>query len=214
MKKKMFLFFTMILIIISISLVVIANSIGYGKINEIPMNIETDQTESIEETENVNVIETKTNDEIAQENSEIDEFIDQPQVTEIPKEEKVDSPVVQTKQETKVTQIPSVTTQESKKETSKVETTKTEIPKQEEKKEVKTPKCSGNSHGVGIGNSGRWFNSEAEAISYYKSIIKTWGNKWENFEIDDATYQKNCPYGYEDWSCPYCGKWTINFYYN
>ena len=51
-------------------------------------------------------------------------------------------------------------------------------------------------------------------INIYKSIIKKWGDKWENFEIDDDTYNKNCPYGYEDWSCPYCGKWTINFYYN
>ena len=36
----------------------------------------------------------------------------------------------------------------------------------------------------------------------------------KKFEINDETYQKNCPYGYETWSCPFCGKWTINFYYN
>ena len=55
---------------------------------------------------------------------------------------------------------------------------------------------------------------KASDYDYYKSIIKNWGDKWENFEIDDETYNKNCPYGYEDWSCPYCSKWTINFYYN
>lgn len=85
---------------------------------------------------------------------------------------------------------------------------------QEENKKIETYKCSGSNHGVGVGNSQKWFNSESEAISYYKSIIKNWGDKWENFEIDDETYNKNCPYGYEDWSCPYCSKWTINFYYN
>ena len=80
--------------------------------------------------------------------------------------------------------------------------------------ESEIPKCNGNNHGVGTGNSGRWFNNELEAVAYYESTIKTWGDKWEKFEIDDETYHKNCPYGYEDWSCPYCGKWTINFYYN
>ena len=95
-----------------------------------------------------------------------------------------------------------------------IEVPKQETPKQEEPKIVEVPKCSGNNHGVGTGNSGKWFNSESDAIKYYKSIIKTWGDKWEKFEIDDETYNKNCPYGYEDWSCPYCGRWTINFYYN
>lgn len=69
-------------------------------------------------------------------------------------------------------------------------------------------------HRVGVGNSNKWFNSKQEAINYYQSIIKTWGDKWEKFEIDDETYNKNCPYGYEIWSFPLCGKWTINFYYN
>ena len=76
-----------------------------------------------------------------------------------------------------------------------------------------TPKCDGSNHGVGVGNSNKWFNSKQEAINYYDGIQKTWGDKWENFEIDSATYDKNCPYGYEVWTCPFCGKWTINFYY-
>ena len=45
-----------------------------------------------------------------------------------------------------------------------------------------------------VGNSGKWFNTEAEAIALYDKIQKEWGIKWENFEIDDATYYKNCPY--------------------
>lgn len=96
------------------------------------------------------------------------------------------------------------------KEESKVVETKSEPIK---KSEPVTPKCDGSNHGVGVGNSNKWFNSKQEAINYYDGIQKTWGDKWENFEIDSATYDKNCPYGYEVWTCPFCGKWTINFYY-
>lgn len=88
--------------------------------------------------------------------------------------------------------------------------TEPEAKKEEPKPQV--PDCS-NGHGVSCGNSGKWFNSKQEAINYNDSIQKTWGAKWENFEIDDDTYDKNCPYRYEVWSCPFCGKWTINFYY-
>lgn len=96
------------------------------------------------------------------------------------------------------------------KEEPKVVETKTEPIKEPE---PVTPKCDGSNHGVGVGNSNKWFNSKQEAINYYDGIQKTWGDKWENFEIDSATYDKNCPYGYEVWTCPFCGKWTINFYY-
>ena len=94
-------------------------------------------------------------------------------------------------------------------------TPKVQETKSEPIKEIEpvTPKCDGFNHGVGVGNSNKWFNSKQEAISYYDGIQKTWGDKWENFEIDSATYDKNCPYGYEVWTCPFCGKWTINFYY-
>lgn len=96
------------------------------------------------------------------------------------------------------------------KEEPKVVETKTELIKESE---PVTPKCDGSNHGVGVGNSNKWFNSKQEAVAYYDSLIKTWGDKWEKFEIDSATYDKNCPYGYEVWTCPFCGKWTINFYY-
>ena len=96
------------------------------------------------------------------------------------------------------------------KEETKVVETKTEPIKE---LEPVTPKCDGSNHGVGVGNSNKWFNSKQEAVAYYDSLIKTWGDKWERFEIDSETYDKNCPYGYEVWSCPFCGKWTINFYY-
>lgn len=223
---KKFIFFLMIIfIIIALSLIIIINSVnGDNKSNliiaeEQPMKIENDQFNVIEEPEN-KVIEDNIEVEEVQTNTETAEVIDQPQIQETHKEEKVISSIPKVEKTTQVVQTPTVEVQpqevkqEVKEEPKVVEEPKQEMPKQEEPKKVETPKCSGNSHGVGTGNSGRWFNSETEAINYYKSIIKSWGDKWEKFEIDDETYNKNCPYGYEDWSCPFCGKWTINFYYN
>lgn len=74
-----------------------------------------------------------------------------------------------------------------------------------------------NNHGMGVGNTNKWFSTKAEAITYYDSEVKRWGEWWEGTDADDteadATYYKNCPTGYEIWNCMYCSKWTINFYY-
>ncbi len=67
------------------------------------------------------------------------------------------------------------------------------------------PKCTHSSNG--------WYNSKAEAEAIYNAEIKKWGDKWTNYEIDNDTYYKNCPSGYEVFSCPYCNKWTINLFY-
>lgn len=223
MKKSIF-FLIIVLIVIVLSFTIVINSVnGKNKSDlnlakEQPMKIENDQVNVIEEPEN-KVIEDNTEVEDVQTNTEITEVIDQPQIQEM-QEEKVISltPKIEKKtqvvQTTKVESKPQEIVQEIKEEPKVIEVPKQETPKQEEPKIVEVPKCSGNNHGVGTGNSGKWFNSESDAIKYYKSIIKTWGDKWEKFEIDDETYNKNCPYGYEDWSCPYCGRWTINFYYN
>ncbi len=223
MKKSIF-FLIIVLIVIALSFTIVINSVnGKNKSDlnlakEQPMKIENDQVNVIEEPEN-KVIEDNTEVEDVQTNTEITEVIDQPQIQEM-QEEKVISltPKIEKKtqvvQTTKVESKPQEIVQEIKEEPKVIEVPKQETPKQEEPKIVEVPKCSGNNHGVGTGNSGKWFNSESDAIKYYKSIIKTWGDKWEKFEIDDETYNKNCPYGYEDWSCPYCGRWTINFYYN
>ena len=87
--------------------------------------------------------------------------------------------------------------------------------KQEETKtENKIERCTNNNnHGMNIGNSGKWFNSKNDAITYHDNQTKYWGDQWENNKIDNDTYYKNCPSGYEVWDCMYCGKWTINFYY-
>ena len=223
MKKSIF-FLIIVLIVIVLSFTIVINSVnGKNKSDlnlakEHPMKIENDQVNVIEEPEN-KVIEDNTEVEDVQTNTEITEVIDQPQIQEMQEEKVISStPKIEKKtqvvQTTKVESKPQEIVQEIKEEPKVIEVPKQETPKQEEPKIVEVPKCSGNNHGVGTGNSGKWFNSESDAIKYYKSIIKTWGDKWEKFEIDDETYNKNCPYGYEDWSCPYCGRWTINFYYN
>lgn len=83
--------------------------------------------------------------------------------------------------------------------------------------EIKENKCNGNNHGIGAGNSGKWYETKEEAISYYTNLIEYWEEWWLNADPNDTeadeTYYKNCPDGYEIWSCPYCGKWTINLYY-
>lgn len=106
-------------------------------------------------------------------------------------------------------------------ETTKQEILETKQEKQNENKytEVKIDiaekkECNGNNHGMEVGNSGKWFSTKDEAIATYKAEIKLWGNKWTNNEISDDEYYKNCPYGYEVWSCMYCGKWTLNYYYD
>lgn len=142
-------------------------------------------------------------------NEVIEEYISVEKSVATPKEEKKnEQPKTQKvqevqKEETKVENI-------QQKEETKVVETKTEPIKEPE---PVTPKCDGSNHGVGVGNSNKWFNTQQEAINYFDGIQKTWGDKWEKFEIDSATYDKNCPYGYEVWTCPFCGKWTINFYY-
>lgn len=223
MKKSIF-FLIIVLIVIVLSFTIVINSVNGKNISDLnlakeqPMKIENDQVNVIEEPEN-KVIEDNTEVEDVQTNTEITEVIDQPQIQEMQEEKVISStPKIEKKtqvvQTTKVESKPQEIVQEIKEEPKVIEVPKQETPKQEEPKIVEVPKCSGNNHGVGTGNSGKWFNSESDAIKYYKSIIKTWGDKWEKFEIDDETYNKNCPYGYEDWSCPYCGRWTINFYYN
>ena len=62
-------------------------------------------------------------------------------------------------------------------------------------------------------SNSNWYNSRAEAIAIYNTEIKKWSDKWTNYEIDNDTYYKNCPSGYEIFSCPYCNKWNINIYY-
>lgn len=108
--------------------------------------------------------------------------------------------------------LPETTKQEilEKKQETQIENKYTEVKvDMAEKKE-----CSNNTHGMEVGNSGKWFNTKDEAIATYKAEIKKWGNKWTNNEISDEDYYSNCPCGYEIWDCPFCNKWTINYYFD
>ena len=72
--------------------------------------------------------------------------------------------------------------------------------------------CTNNSnHSIKCGNIGMWFGSRREVDTYFSSICNKWGTKYKNEEITWEEYTKNCPQGYECWSCSYCGKWTGNF---
>lgn len=227
MKKK-------ILIISIISIVCVVAIVCYCiisnkskiKVNEDSI-LETDLLSMETNNDIENIVDSSNN--VEEENTIIEEknLEDNIQV------EENETPIQQT------TQVKSSSKNTSKADTSKTETksetvkatkevketkeetpTKAEVPsttseqKQETKVEEKPTRCTNNSnHGMNVGNSGKWFNSKQEAVNYYDSLIKTWGDKWENFEIDSETYDKNCPYGYEVWTCQFCGKWTINFYY-
>ena len=46
----------------------------------------------------------------------------------------------------------------------------------------------------------------------YEQHKAVW-EKWDKGEISDSEYYSKSPYGYECWSCSYCGKWTGNFKY-
>ncbi len=78
---------------------------------------------------------------------------------------------------------------------------------------VEKTECVGNNHKIESGNTGKWFNNKVEADDYYNTEIEKWGKLWENDEITKEEYLKNCPFGYEIWTCPQCQKWTLNFYY-
>lgn len=66
---------------------------------------------------------------------------------------------------------------------------------QETQKQPETVRCTNNNnHGMDVGNSNRWFTTKNEAISYYNSQTSYWGKLWENFEIENDVYYKNCPY--------------------
>lgn len=70
-----------------------------------------------------------------------------------------------------------------------------------------------NNHSVSCGNIGKWFNTKDEIEEYRNNISNKYCQQYENGEITWEEYMKKSPYGYECWSCGYCGKWTGNFKY-
>lgn len=70
-----------------------------------------------------------------------------------------------------------------------------------------------NNHSMSCGNMEKWFNNKNEIEQYLKEIDNSYAEKYENGEITYKEYVTKVPYGYECWSCSYCGKWTGNFFY-
>ena len=71
-----------------------------------------------------------------------------------------------------------------------------------------------NNHSIKCGNMGRWFNSRDEVDNYWDEVDIGYFQQYQNGTITFEEYHKKSPYGYECWSCSYCGKWTGNFKYN
>lgn len=231
--KKIISFIIFILIITCLGILIYLKQIKNANIDVIIENagaiedkISETQEKIIIELTNVELNETKeeTDDSTVKDKDTIEEaaFIKSNNKTEEQTENKKilnNAPKVE-KTETKYTQ-PII---ENKKEETTVKKTESNIeepivsPESEEaiEKDIDedvTIKCSDLKHGISVGNTNKWFISKEQAIAEYDKEINLWGDKWVNDEIDDDTYYKNCPDGYEIWSCPYCGKWTLNYYY-
>lgn len=180
---------------------------NFENIMQEAVNVDTTDVVENQKEETLNTInETTTNKSLEKttnvENNKINNFSN--------KEEKQEKVKHEQKENTTLTIKP-----EDIKESTQEQTTQVQDKTKEENKvqEPKKTKCSDTKHAIGVGNSNKWFDSKQDAIKYYENIIKTWGDKWTNYEIDSETYYKNCPSGYEVFSCPYCEKWTINLFY-
>lgn len=232
-KNKKIVILITILVIIVLGIVGIfiyknrkVDNIVIGENNKNQMQ-ENNEPENI--IDNENIIENTAENNVEQSNTVEDNTISQNQVVEESKTVETTQPVQEKNVKTSAKKENNKTTT-----TSKQQTTQEKTPSQPQKSEqpstpVKSndnnykeqevqiaPKieCTGNNHKIGAGNTGKWFETQDQAAAYYKAEIAKWGKKWENFEIEDDEYHKNCPYGYEVWTCPQCQKWTVNFYYN
>lgn len=178
-------------------------------------NIVTNQT--IEETQE-NVVEQVENT-IAQAETIKDE---ETKIQEIPKDQT--TPVVEKSnksnntnknKETKQTQVTQTKQDSQVKEQKETKVNKSNTTEKKEETKTNTNQNTNNTNNAPkcTHSNSNWYNSKAEAEAIYNAEIKKWSDKWTNYEIDNETYYKNCPSGYEVFSCPYCNKWTINLYH-
>ena len=82
------------------------------------------------------------------------------------------------------------------------------------KKEIENHCTNNNNHSIKCGNMGKWFNSRDEVEKYWEDVDNSHYKQWQEGKITVEEYYKISPYGYESWSCSYCGKWTGNFKYD
>lgn len=230
MKNKKLV--NLIIIALIIALIITAVIIKNTQANSSESNIAIED-EIVNEIKNTNEIENTSEIITEETNSILENVISESDKENTQEADIIEQEIIIPKEEPKQTNI---NTQEKKvdnsKKTEQPKTTQETISKQEpqvqeqkiqeqHKQETKTepikepekPKCNDSKHGVGVGNSNRWFNSYSEAISFYDNLINGYSNQIHNGEITQEEYNKLCPYGYETWSCPYCGKWTLNYYY-
>ena len=99
---------------------------------------------------------------------------------------------------------------------SKVKSIKTPKDTKSNKDNIQKEKhcTNNNNHSIKCGNMGRWFNSKNEVDNYWVQIDNDYAKQYLNGTITFEEYNKKSPYGYECWSCSYCGKWTGNFKYD
>ena len=99
---------------------------------------------------------------------------------------------------------------------SKVKSTKT--PKEskctKDNIQKETHCTNNNNHSISCGNMKKWFYSRDEVDAYWDKVDISYFEQYQNGIITFEEYHKKSPYGYECWSCSYCGKWTGNFKYN
>ena len=220
-KKILVLIIIALIVVLFASILIIklkqTNKIDIVSEKEIVNEINNTEEEITEE--NI-VVESKIEEQKTQEEADIPEKEKesqqelQKQITIATQDKKVESPKQAEQPRTTPVTTPKKTV-EKETTTPVVETKIPETPKEETKVEIKqpeTPKCSDSKHGVGVGNSNKWFNSYNEAVSYYDNLILDYSNKIHNGQITFEEYNKQCPCGYEIWSCQYCGKWTLNYY--
>lgn len=93
-------------------------------------------------------------------------------------------------------------------------TTKSSTPISAATTTTQTHCTNNNNHSMSCGNMGRWFNSKDEVDAYWDKVDISYFEQYQNGIITFEEYHKKSPYGYECWSCSYCGKWTGNFKYN
>lgn len=235
-KKIVILITILVIIVLGIAGIFIyknrkVDNIVIGENNKNQMQ-ENNEPENI--IDNENIIENTVENNVEQSNTVEDNTTSQNQAVEESKTVETTQPVQEKNIKTSAKKENNKTT------TSKQQTTQEKTPSQPQKSEpsskseqTTTPvknndnsykeqevqiapktECVGNNHKIGAGNTGKWFETQEQAAAYFKAEIAKWGKQWENFEITDDEYHKNCPYGYEVWTCPQCQKWTVNFYYN
>ena len=184
-------------------------------------NIVTNQT--IEETQE-NIVEQVENTIAQAEIIQNEEIIkdEETKIQETPKEPT--TPVVEKanksnntnkNKETKQAQVTQPKQDSQVKEQKETKVNKSNTTEKKEETKTNTNQNTNNTNNAPkcTHSNSNWYNSKAEAEAIYNAEIKKWGDKWTNYEIDNETYYKNCPSGYEVFSCPYCNKWTINLYH-